>query len=97
MMNLAHEPTLRNTPCTFISYFLTGWELKNCVLLYLQYSTMVYLVIDKRGCYKYNKDTPDDKKGCFDSTEYIAEFVAAVLREGGGAAFSLPVYQVGCE
>ena len=58
---------------------------------------MVYLVIDKRGCYKYNKDMPDDKKGCFDSTEYIAEFVAAVLREGGGAAFSLPVYQVGCE
>ena len=58
---------------------------------------MVYLVIDKRGCYKYNKDTPDDKKGCFESTEYIAEFVAAVLREGGGGSFSLPVYQVGCE
>lgn len=51
--------------------------------------TQVFLEIDNRGCRK-SFDL------CFDTTERIAEFLAAALREGG-TEFSAPVYKVGSE
>ena len=61
-------------------------------------SIKVYLIIDKRGCIKYTQaQSPQEPAECFDDTERVAEFVAAVLREDGERALSLPVFEVGSE